>query len=120
MSAEVERIISQAKAAYDYVVLDSPPVLAVTDARILAGHAEATVLVVEPGRTRADAFVRAREALAQTNARLIGVILNKVRRGGRGYGYGYGYGYGHAAGSDRAAQPAPRPARGEGGRRRAA
>lgn len=90
MSQAMQDIIERIRSMADYVILDSPPVLAVTDARILAGQADATILVVETGRTRTEAFHRAYEALRQTNARVIGAVLNKTKQRRRNaYYYGY-------------------------------
>lgn len=91
MSPEVHRLMELAKAKADYLIMDSPPILAVTDARILAGYTEATILVVEPTRTRTEAFDRSREALRQANARIVGVVLNKMHQRRRGKSNYYGY-----------------------------
>ncbi len=90
MSQASQDIFQRIRALSDYVILDSPPILAVTDARILAGQCDATILVVETGKTRTEAFQRSYEALRQTNAHVIGAVLNKVRQRRRG-GYYYGY-----------------------------
>lgn len=75
----------------DVVILDTAPALAVADAAILAAKSTGVILVVEQGRTRAADVRRAKEAFDQVGAKLLGVVLNKVRSG-RGYGY-YGYPY---------------------------
>ena len=90
MWPEVHKILDAIKARADYVILDSPPLLAVTDARLLADQADATVVVVERGKTRSEAFQRACESLGQTNAKIIGVVLNKLKARHRAY-YSYAY-----------------------------
>ncbi len=96
MSAEMKRILEQLRSAADYVVIDSPPILAVADASILAARSDGTLLVVEAGKTRTDAVRKAREALERANAKVLGVVINKVRsRGGGYYRYGYSGYYGH-------------------------
>ncbi len=63
---------------FDHIVLDTPPVLSVTDAVVLSVEADAVVLVVHSGKTNKDALRRSRELLLQVNSRLMGVILNAV------------------------------------------
>ncbi len=86
-----DAIIEQMKQKVDVIVIDSSPLLAVADARILAAKADATILVVEQGRTRASALRAAYHATARANANVLGVVLNKVRRGRSGYGSYYYY-----------------------------
>ena len=82
------------------MLIDSPPVLPVTDAMMLSKYADAMLLVVAAGQTRRAELQRAAERLAQANAPVVGIVLNKVTKQsayGSGYGYGYGYGYGSYA-----------------------
>ncbi|MDX1615911.1 MAG: CpsD/CapB family tyrosine-protein kinase, partial [Candidatus Promineifilaceae bacterium] len=81
---------SLAKGA-DYVVYDSPPLLAVTDAAVLSRQADATLLVVEAGRTAAPTLQQAAAQLRAVEANLAGAVLNRVGPG-RGY-YHYYNGY---------------------------
>ena len=83
-------------AEFDLVLIDSPPVLPVTDAAVLSKDADGILLVLAAGQTRRAHVRRATEKLAQVNATMMGTILNEVtRRTGDGYGHGYGaYGYG--------------------------
>lgn len=81
---------SMAKLA-DFVIFDSPPILAVTDASIIAGRTDGSILVVEAGKTRTDQMRRAHRALTQTGTRSLGVVLNKMRRGRQGHYYYYRY-----------------------------
>jgi non-specific protein-tyrosine kinase len=77
----------------DVVLVDSPPVLPVTDAAVLAGQVDATVLVATVGDTTRREVARAVEVLRQVGAPLVGTVLNGVPTEG-GYGYSYdGYGY---------------------------
>jgi succinoglycan biosynthesis transport protein ExoP len=74
------------------VLIDSPPVLPVTDAAILSRHADATLLLVAAGQTRRGDLLRAVERLNQVGAKILGIVLNKVtRQTGRTYGYSYSY-----------------------------
>jgi capsular exopolysaccharide synthesis family protein len=89
-SPAMERMIETLRRHADYVLFDSPPILAVTDASILAAHTDGAILVAERGRTRTEALRRAYQALQHANARILGVVINKAKRSGSGYGY-YGY-----------------------------
>jgi len=75
-----------------FVIIDSPPVLPVTDAAVLAHNADGAVLVVSAGRTTRDIMQKALENLAKARARPLGVVLNKVPRKGSDAAY-YGYQY---------------------------
>jgi capsular exopolysaccharide synthesis family protein len=92
-SQKLARVLDQLRKTFDFVFLDSPPLLPVTDAVILAQAVDATLLVVAAGQTRGKDLRRATEALSLVHARPIGVVLNEVTKS-TGYGYGYGYGYG--------------------------
>ncbi|MDP3972829.1 MAG: polysaccharide biosynthesis tyrosine autokinase, partial [Candidatus Nanopelagicales bacterium] len=96
-------LIDQLEKQYDYVIIDSAPLLLVSDAAQLAAHAGGALLVVRYGQTSRDAVTRAATALAQVNARMLGTVINAMPAKRRGYGYGYGYGYGASSkDSDRA------------------
>jgi succinoglycan biosynthesis transport protein ExoP len=86
-SAEV---FTTLQAHADIVLVDCPPVLPVTDAAVLSGVVDATVLVTTAGVTRRRDLMRAIELLRQVDAPLVGVVLNGVTDEGA-YGYGYGY-----------------------------
>jgi capsular exopolysaccharide synthesis family protein len=79
---------------YDYVFIDSPPVMAVTDASILSTQVDGVILVVRSGVTRIDMARNAKEQFAKANARLIGVVLNQVKMDASDY-YQYYYYYSH-------------------------
>jgi len=89
------------RKSLDVIIVDSPPVLPVSDALVLSRLVDATVLVANARLSKRDDVQRALEQLAQADANVIGTVLNEVkaRRGGvLGYGgYGYGYGYGGEA-----------------------
>ena len=79
---------------FDLVLIDSPPVLPVTDAAILSRYADGTLMLAAAGQTRRGDLHRAAEKLNQVGATILGIVLNKVsKRTGRDYGY-YGYSYG--------------------------
>lgn len=88
----MEKLIAILKTQYDVVLFDSPPVLPVTDAALLASKTKHLLWVVSAGKTRSDTLRRAREALKQVDAKILGVVLNRVAAGS-GYGYYYYYYY---------------------------
>ena len=98
-SSRFDEILAEASAAYDRVLVDSAPILAVTDSRVIATKCAATILVTRADRTPANAATSAYERITSVGGRLLGVVLNAVPTG-VGYGYGKGYGYGYGYGSD--------------------
>lgn len=91
-SQRMLQLVDALKELFDVVVFDSPPLLAVVDANMLARFCDATLLIVLAAKTRASALVRAKEQLEQTGARLVGTVLNQVTKDHGGY-YGYNYHY---------------------------
>ena len=93
-SASAQKIFARLRDDFDLVLIDSPPVLPVTDAAILSQHADATLMLAAAGQTRRGDLRRAVEKLDQVGATILGIVLNKVtRHSGRNYGYGYSYTY---------------------------
>ncbi len=79
---------------YDFVILDSPPVLPVTDAVVLSREADGVVMVVKGHDTPRELMRRARDQLVQANAHLLGAVVNNVDLGwGDLYFYNRYYGY---------------------------
>ncbi len=75
-----EQVFASLRATGDLIVFDSPPLGLVSDAALLATKVDATVLVVKPRHTGRTAFKRAVEMLKQTDARVVGVVLNQTGR----------------------------------------
>ncbi len=78
-SEAMKRLLSEASQKFEAVVLDSPPVLAVTDAAVMSTETDGTVLVVRAGKTDRQATVRAHESLRKVGAHVLGGLLNGVR-----------------------------------------
>lgn len=76
---------------YDYVLIDSPPILAVTDASILAAQVDGVILVVRAGETRIDLAKEAKKQLLNANAHFLGAVLNQVKVNQHEYQYYYYY-----------------------------
>jgi succinoglycan biosynthesis transport protein ExoP len=88
-------ILSEMKQRYDTVIFDSPPLLPVSDALIIAQQVGGVLVVVRAGQTSRHALRHALRGLRGVQAPVLGVVLNYLspKKGG-GYGYGYGYGAG--------------------------
>ena len=84
-SPRLPEILKSAKAAYDYVLIDTPPVLPVADARIIAQHADGVVLICRAAVTRSDQLRTAAQRLRSDGTRVIGTILNDFGGAGRYY-----------------------------------
>lgn len=90
-SARMKRFIEEASSIYDMVLFDSPPVNSVADASILSASMDGVILVVEAGSTEREAAIVAKQQLEKVNARILGVVLNKVEQKSGGYYYYYYY-----------------------------
>jgi capsular exopolysaccharide synthesis family protein len=80
-------MLEQFRAEGGYVLLDTPPVTAGAETSAISAAVDALVLVVDLERSRRDALIAARDQLAQANAPLIGIVLNRVSRTDSAYGY---------------------------------
>ncbi|MRS03402.1 polysaccharide biosynthesis tyrosine autokinase, partial [bacterium] len=88
-SKTMQAILTLMEQNADIILIDTPPVLAVTDAAALAPSLDGVLLVVQPGKTRMSALRQTLEQLSQVNARVLGVVLNNVVTSGKSYGYHY-------------------------------
>ncbi len=89
-SERMKTLVTQLEKSADIVLFDTPPVLAVTDAVILAGSVDGVVLVADVGHSKRAALKQAAERLSQVGANMLGVILNRAAIGDSGY-YSYRY-----------------------------
>jgi len=97
--------LRQLRSEYKFIVIDSPPIMAATDAVILSVQADGVLLVVRSGETPKEAFTRARDLLVSVKCRLLGVVLNAVDSSAPDYYYSYryypySYGYGPQEAAD--------------------
>ena len=107
-SHRMHEAIAELRRRFKFIVIDSPPIMAATDAVILSALTDGVLLVVRSGETPKEAFTRTRDLLAAVKCRLLGVILNAVDSSApdyyysyRYYPYAYGYGYGEDIGKGR-------------------
>jgi Mrp family chromosome partitioning ATPase len=87
----MKALISLLKESYDFIIFDSPPGLAVTDALILATLSDSTLLMTNVGQTRLNHLVQIVSRLREVNAHIIGVVLNRLTPRGDAYYYYYHY-----------------------------
>lgn len=86
-------LVGQLSESYDLVLIDAPPLLAVTDGALLAALSDGALVVVRHGRTRLDELKGAAERLQAVGARVLGTVITMTpRRSTSRYGYGSGYG----------------------------
>jgi capsular exopolysaccharide synthesis family protein len=90
-------LMTELLTMFDHVVIDSPPVMGLADAPIIASRTEATLFVIEARGVKARIAQLALSRLRQGRAQLLGAVLTKfeAKRAHFGYGYEYGYGYGY-------------------------
>jgi non-specific protein-tyrosine kinase len=89
-----EQLIDEIGQSVDVVLVDTPPVLVVTDPLVVAPNVDGVAVVCRAGRTRIDALRRTAATLAQGDVRLVGVVLNQqTGRDAEGYYYYYYAGY---------------------------
>jgi polysaccharide biosynthesis transport protein len=86
-------LITQSLESFDFVVIDSPPVMGLADAQLLSSAAVATIFVVGSGQTKSGAIRAALKRLELARAPIIGSVVTKFDVKNAAYGYGYG-GYG--------------------------
>ena len=98
-SHKLTEAIAELRKKFKFIVIDSPPIMAATDAVILSVQSDGVLLVVRSGETPKEAFTRTRDLLISVKCHLLGVVLNAVDSGAPDYYYSYryypySYGYG--------------------------
>ena len=105
-SQRLTELIAWSETIYDQILIDTPPVLAASDAAIMGRFTDGVVLVVQPRKNHRGRVLRAVQSLSNLGVHMLGVVINAVDHGSeQGYygydgGYGYGLGYGEAYGSE--------------------
>ncbi len=97
-----EELVEALKPMYDYIILDTAPLMLVTDSFLIADVADITVYVTRSGYTEKELISFISKQIKDKKIKNVGVVLNDVSKMNSGYGYGYkyGYGYGHENQSD--------------------
>ena len=77
-SKAMEKVMEEIKNMYDYIIIDTPPILAVTDPQIMANKCDGVVFVVASGKTHKDRSIRAKDLLEKAKSHLLGVVVNRM------------------------------------------
>jgi len=85
-------LLEELKSQFDIVIIDTPPTLAVTDPQIVASKCDGVLLVINSGKVKRQSALRVKEGLEHVNARLLGVVLNNMKRSKADSQYYYYYG----------------------------
>jgi capsular exopolysaccharide synthesis family protein len=98
-SPVMQQLLKRFKREFDMVLIDTPPMLQMPDARIVGRCADAVIMVIRAGQTTRDAAIAVRERLTEDGTRVLGTILNdwNPKQSPNGY-YGYSNGYGYYRG----------------------
>jgi succinoglycan biosynthesis transport protein ExoP len=92
-SLQMQRLVEGLRANYDFILIDTPPVLTVTDAAVLVSISDGVVLVLRYGQASRNVVARASEILLRSGAHLLGVVLNAVDLQSSDYAEYYGRAY---------------------------
>jgi capsular exopolysaccharide synthesis family protein len=107
-SLAAKKLLSELRVQFDYVIVDSTPLLAVTDAAILAAGADGVLIMARFGRTKREQLKHAVGSLESVGAPLLGAVYSMTpARGSASYSYGY---YGESSRGDRRGEPPAEPA----------
>ncbi|WP_035291771.1 CpsD/CapB family tyrosine-protein kinase [Clostridium sp. KNHs214] len=91
-SNKLKNFLKKVSDQFDMVIIDSPPVMAVTDAQILSTITDGVILVITSAQTEKAMAIKAKESLKKVNANILGVVLNRIKEeNGKSYGYYYYY-----------------------------
>ncbi|MEW6618822.1 MAG: CpsD/CapB family tyrosine-protein kinase [bacterium] len=100
-SYKMKELINELRTKFDYIIIDTPPVLAITDVGIIADYIDGVIFAVQAWRTQREAVLRSQALLTAARAKILGFVLTNVEhfvpRYLYHYGYGYQYGYYHYA-----------------------
>jgi tyrosine-protein kinase Etk/Wzc len=97
-SAKFSELLDQISPMYDHIIIDTPPVLAVTDGIIISQYAGVNLVIARYAKSQMKELELTINRFEQVNVKVNGFILNDIQRGSGGYGYGYGYGYNYTYG----------------------
>lgn len=92
-SSKMKELIAKLRENYDYVLLDTPPVIAVSDALYVARNTDGVIFIVAQGVAKKSLVKEAIQTLKTNNVHIIGTVLTQVNLKSGEYGYGYDYSY---------------------------
>jgi succinoglycan biosynthesis transport protein ExoP len=90
-SDRMSELVAWARNQFEFIIIDTPPVLLFTDAVVISHYADAVLLVVRAGKTAKQSLLRARDLLLDANANIAGVVVNRVKISSPDYYRYYGY-----------------------------
>ena len=93
-SKRMSALLEELREHFDVILIDTPPILAVTDAQIMAAKSDGVLLVIDQGKVKRDIARKAKANLDHVNARIIGTVINNVQRKAKDEAYYYYYGSG--------------------------
>ena len=88
-SPRLKAVLDEAAAEFDIVIVDGPPILGLADSPLLSTVCEATIMIIEAGKTRTRAAMEALNRMRAAGSNVVGVILTRYRHEATGYGYNY-------------------------------
>jgi tyrosine-protein kinase Etk/Wzc len=104
-SPRLDSLLEQAAERFEHVVIDSPPSLALSDARTIGRYVESVVLVVSD-KTDRNALLRTKQSFDDAGIGFLGFVMNRISLGNLDYGYYRDYGYSYASNTDEAKRDA--------------
>jgi len=93
-------MLNQLSEQYDHILIDTPPILAVTDGIIISQHAGVNLVIARYAKTQMKELELTINRFEQAGVKVNGIILNDIQRSSAGYGYGYNYSYAYKANKD--------------------
>lgn len=90
-SSRFSELIQNLCQNYDFILIDTPPVLGISDSLIVSQHTDGVIMVIRSGDTPKEAALEARRMLEGVNAKILGVVLNSINQGIMRYSYYYNY-----------------------------
>lgn len=92
-SKKMEQFINSLRDKYDYIIMDTPPILLVTDAQVISKYSDGCLLVIASGKAEKGEVIKGKAALEKVDSRILGVVLNRMKVKSKSYSSQYYYGY---------------------------
>ncbi len=99
-TTQFSAMLNQLSEQYDHILIDTPPILAVTDGIIISQHAGVNLVIARYAKTQMKELELTINRFEQVGVKVNGIILNDIQRSSAGYGYGYNYSYAYKANKD--------------------
>lgn len=96
-SNQFKELLEQLQSQYDHIIIDTPPVLAVTDGIIISQYTGVNLIVARYAKSQMKELELTLNRFEQAGVKVNGFILNDIQRASAGYGYGYNYAYAYKA-----------------------